>query len=302
MELKTLSSINPNDYALFYKLAKFSVLSQPTHVMLASPNGDKPLPQGKAPLSDGRNFEIVSTDTGELIIAFAELGGFKFNNNVWVCNETTREPVTVRPFVDYQDVYGKPVENSTGFFVFCDSVPIMAVQTQDWRCDSHTYGPRPFNDGVITDRPLIHSIDDVFIYEPILSASGIGHIVYTHLNLTPELDNTFINNAIIPSFGRTLSECLKLVWEWSKTVGDPWNCTDPIAVKAQQFMQVFGLEGPEWDEHWEQNQVPMQVSKYLSGDSNARVRPDGVLPMSDKIQQFVERHSAHADIQKVLDL
>jgi hypothetical protein len=219
------------------------------------------------------------------------------------------EIVNVSPLERVLDIYDKPVDTDYGVFYFANSETVLAPEI-DWRCDNGKFGPTSFR-----KTSFVKQLPQIIVYEPVLSVNGIGHIIYLQM-IEGETDNNLanghLNEDVIPVTGRTFWEALKIVREWSIVHQEPFNNTDAISFKALQFMQE--LQFSDEEESAIDSQVSMQIAKYLMGDTNARQRPDGVLPMSADIKSIVLKrlascslsaleyiHSGIGDIEELLE-
>jgi hypothetical protein len=150
----------------------------------------------------------------------------------------------------------------------------------DWRCDNGKFGPRSFHPVTIID-----DLPQIVMYEPVLSVNGVGHIIYIEGVGKQTLANHHINEDSHPVTGRTLWESLKLIREWAIVNEDPFNNTEAVAHKAHQFIRELKLTEQEITVI--DQQIPMQIANYLTGNTNARQRPDGVLPITDDVKHLL---------------
>jgi hypothetical protein len=150
----------------------------------------------------------------------------------------------------------------------------------DWRCDNGKFGPRSFHPVTIID-----DLPQIVMYEPVLSVNGVGHIIYIEGVGKQTLANHHINEDSHPVTGRTLWESLKLIREWSIVNKEPFNNTEAVAHKASQFIKELQLSDAELAVI--DQQIPMQIANYLTGSTNARQRPDGVLPITDDVKAIL---------------
>jgi hypothetical protein len=180
------------------------------------------------------------------------------------------------------DVYDKPSDSEYGTFIFCSSLPIEGA---DWRCDQSMYGPRPFKGEQVSQ--VINSLDEIVFYESFLNVNGAGHIIYIETRTKTEFANEKLNNSVVPVTGRTLQECLRLVYEWSVLADEPFNSTDDAAVSASKFIKSLKLTQDEV--HAIEALPQMQVSKFISGSETARLRDMEIPELSDDIADIVFR-------------
>ena len=211
--------------------------------------------------------------------------GWKFPTNiasmhnlVAVYGQIT-ENINLLPLERAIDIYDRPVDAEFGVFTFTNSDMILAPNL-DWRCDNGKFGPRSFHPVTIID-----DLPQIVMYEPILSINGVGHIIYIEGIGKQTLANHHINEDSHPVTGRTLWESLKLIREWSIVNKEPFNNTEAIAYKASQFIKELGFTDAELGII--DQQIPMQIANYLTGSTNARQRPNGVLPITDDVKDLL---------------
>jgi hypothetical protein len=224
--------------------------------------------------------DAFSMPNGAIIIAWkAPLNIAPMHNLVAVDGQTI-ENINLVPLERVIDIYDRPVDAQVGTFIFTNS-DIIIAPGMDWRCDNGKYGPAPFHQGI----RIIDKFSDITVYEPVLSINGVGHIIYLEGVAKQELAEDHLNNDLIPSIGRTFWETLKLIREWAIVNKEPFNNTEPVAHKAFQFIKELQLSDAELAVI--DQQIPMQIANYLTGSTNARQRPDGVLPITDDVKDLL---------------
>ena len=217
---------------------------------------------------------------GAIIIAWGyPLQVLPMHNLVVIHGQVT-ENVNLMQLERVIDIYNRPVDAQVGTFIFTNS-DIIIAPGMDWRCDNGKYGPAPFHQGI----RIIDKFSDITVYEPVLSINGVGHIIYLEGVAKQELAEDHLNNDLIPSIGRTFWETLKLIREWAIVNKEPFNNTEPVAHKAFQFIKELQLSDAELAVI--DQQIPMQIANYLTGSTNARQRPDGVLPITDDVKNLL---------------
>lgn len=191
------------------------------------------------------------------------------------------------------DIYDKPVDSSSGTFNFTKS---RAINDADWRCDKGYYGAGPFAGEV--SAPVISSLDEVIFYESFLSVAGAGHLIYLESNSRQELAVEKLNNSVIPITGRTLQEVLRLIYEWSVLAVEPFNSQDDAAISAKAYLDALHLTEEELALIKEL--PPMQVSNFLSGSTEARVRPNNIPALSDDISEILFKRMASSSLSFIV--
>ena len=223
--------------------------------------------------------DAFSMPNGAIIIGWkAPLNIGPMHNLVAVHGQTT-ENINLVPLERVIDIYDRPVDAQVGVFTFTNSDMILAPNL-DWRCDNGKFGPRSFHPVTIID-----DLPQIVMYEPVLSVNGVGHIIYIEGVGKQTLANHHINEDSHPVTGRTLWESLKLIREWAIVNEDPFNNTEAVAHKAHQFIRELKLTEQEITVI--DQQIPMQIANYLTGNTNARQRPDGVLPITDDVKHLL---------------
>lgn len=232
--------------------------------------------------------QIYEMDNGHLMVAIAHPLKYSANNCLVAKQGEIEEIVNLVAWERLVDFYDTDIENTDqGFFAFCDSQALFDPDVE-WRCDNTMYGPHTF---VREDGRIVPTINKIRAYETIMSAHGIGYLIYLHLHDDTEIREKYKNNSEVPCVGLTISESFKLLHEWSEVSKEPFNSKQDIAVKASQFLDVFGFT-PDLVE----NQVDMQVANYLKGSQQARLRPDDVAPNNPELIEFVKKRMASSSV------
>lgn len=221
-----------------------------------------------------------SMPNGRIIIAWSNpINMAQFYNFVAVSNGI-REIISVNSIERVIEIYNKQSNSNFGLFSFANS-NIVLQPNVDWRCDTGKYGP-----GMFPPAPAqVVDPQSIVLFEPILSITGVAHLLYIEYTANPSVGDNHLNNAEKPTMGRSFWECLKLVREWSIVNSEPFNNNELIAQKANEFINGFNFSNEELiiiDA-----QVPMQISKYILGDENARQRPNDIFEMNDDIRNIL---------------
>lgn len=191
------------------------------------------------------------------------------------------------------DIYDRPVDADSGTFIFC---PSNVIPSGDWRCDQSMYGPKKF-DNETTGR-VIEDIGQIVYYEPFMSVNGVGHIMYLESTNKHTLANEKLNNSVVPVTGRTLQECLRLIYEWSVLAKEPFNSTEEAPVTALKFVESYGFTQTELETI--ESLTPMQVSKFLAGSETARVRDMDIQPLSEDVAEIVFKRLAASTLSFIV--
>jgi len=217
---------------------------------------------------------------GRIIIAWKDPLHFAPMHNFIARNGSVDEVINSAVLERIIDIYNKPVNSSSGMFIFSNSEPVVDSNTE-WRCDSTRFGPSRFPDALRVDVQL----SDIVVYEPIFSINGVGHIIYIESKSHQSIAQGYMSNGSIPTSGRTIWEVLKLINEWSIVNQEPFNNNEDIAKKAYNFIK--GLKLSEEELEIINSQVPMQISNYILGNQNARQRPENILEINESIKKIV---------------
>jgi hypothetical protein len=223
--------------------------------------------------------DAFSMPNGRILIAWKDPLKIGPMHNLSVISGTTVENVNLVPLERVIDIYDRPVDAQTGTFIFTNSDMILAP-SQDWRCDNGKFGPKPFQDVKIIDQ-----LSEILVYEPVLSANGVGHLIYIEGVAKQDVANQELSHGEMPTTGRTLWETLKLIREWAIVNQPPFNNTEAVSYKAKTFIDELKLT--EAEQAVIDQQIPMQIANYLMGNTNARQRPDGVLPITNDVKQLL---------------
>ena len=223
--------------------------------------------------------DVFAMPNGAIIIGWKAPLNIAPMHNLVVVSGTTVENINLVPLERVIDIYDRPIDAQVGVFTFTNSDMILAPNL-DWRCDNGKFGPRSFHPVTIID-----DLPQIVVYEPVLSINSVGHIIYIEGVGKQTLANHHINEDSHPVTGRTLWETLKLIREWAIVNKEPFNNTEPVAHKASQFIKELQLSDVELAVI--DQQIPMQIANYLTGSTNARHRPDGILPITDDVKDLL---------------
>ena len=191
------------------------------------------------------------------------------------------------------DLYDRPVDATSGTFNFTQS---RVIDGADWRCDNGYYGPSMFAGEL--ENPVISNIGEIVAFEPFLGIAGVGHIIYLESTNKHELAVEKLNNSVVPITGRTFQEVLRLIYEWSVLANEPFNSLDDAAVTAKNYMEALRFSEDEIDLIKEL--TPMQISKFISGSTEARVRPDNITPLSAGIADILFKRMASSSLSFII--
>lgn len=223
--------------------------------------------------------DAFSMQDGSIVIAWKHALKLSPMHNLVAVSGQTTENINLIPLERVIDIYDRPVDAQVGVFSFTNSDMILAPNL-DWRCDNGKFGPRSFHPITIMD-----DLPQIVVYEPVLSVNGIGHIIYVEGVGKQTLAEHHLNEDTHPVTGRTLWETLKLIREWSIVNQEPFNNAEAVAYKAFQFIKEMKFTDAELSVI--DQQTSMQIANYLMGHTNARQRPEGVLPITDDVKNLL---------------
>ena len=285
MQEFTLDKIN--NYKMFYILKKLNVES-----------GKIVLSHQQSLINDVVNteyYDLYKTQTGKVIVAFKEAFQNNFNYNYVASNGLVEEVVPCQSYERIMQYYRVgPEPQSRGGFAWSNSEINKHSTHVDWRCDNQKYGPMPFADVTAKRDVLFQSAGEIEIYETILNVVGVGHLIYVKRTGDIDSRSTIFNGAPTPFATHTLSEAIKLILEWASVATPEWKNLEPIAQKARQFVNKLGLNN-----ELVIGQPDMQVYEYIKGNEQARLRPNGVQPMTEKLDKFIQNNISYMTFSKL---
>lgn len=234
-------------------------------------------PSGEIPIDTLMPFLMPN---GKILLAWNDLLPTSSMHNFIARSNDVSEIVNLSPLEKIIDIYDRPADSADGVFSFSNSKEIIAPGT-DWRCDNGIYGPRPFNQNMM----IINQLSDIEIFETVLSINGVSHISYLQVKNKTNLADEYFQNGEIPNVGRTFWEILKIIREWAIVNEEPFNNNEEISVKAKKMIDALNLSQEELG--FIDEQTPMQVANYISGNLNARQRPEGISDINDNIKRIL---------------
>lgn len=251
----------------------------------------RPTAAGPEPYVDCNAYRMRD---GSVLLGFPNAFKTVFAQGLAVIGDGTTEYVTTQAYERVEHLLTiAPPNDNLGTFVFTDSQPVPS--TLDWRCDVAYYGPMPFPD---FNGERINPTEDksvLVVFEPIISVSGLAHLVYLRRDNFEEGRNNYLNNSLTPFTTATMGECFKLIHEWSLVAQEPFNNTEDVAQSARQFCQIVGitdeLVAPYPD---------MQIANFLSGAENARVRPESIVAPTNELISFVRERMSSLSLSRII--
>lgn len=232
---------------------------------------------------------------GRVVIGFDNAIEAQAQNGIVAIGDGTTEYVSTQPYERIKHLCEiAPPNDNLGTFTFVDSQPVIQ-ENLDWRCDSGRYGPNPYPD---LNGEYINPIETNSVlleYEPIFSVPGIAHLIYLRRTNFETERNEFLNNAITQMATATLPEMFVLLNEWAQVSEPPFNNGELISQDAKDFLAAIKFNPALID-----GLPPMQISKFICGDNNARQRPAEPQPVSQQLFWFVKSKVSHLSLAGLL--
>lgn len=232
---------------------------------------------------------------GRVVIGFDNAIEAQSQNGIVAIGEGTTEYISTQPYERIKHLCEiAPPNDNLGTFTFVDSQPVIE-ENLDWRCDSGRYGPSPYPDftgeyvNPVTEKSILLE------YEPILSVPGIAHLIYLRRSNFEEERHQFLNNATTQMATATLPEMFVLLNEWAQVTEEPFSNSELIAIDAKNFLNAV-----HFDESFINGYPPMQITKFIVGDDQARQRPETPLPINNVLQLFIKTRSSHLSLSSLL--
>lgn len=252
----------------------------------------RPTPSGISPYIKASAYRMFN---GRVLLGFDDIIDAQLQNGLVAVNGGVTEYVSTQPYERIKHLCEiTPPNDQFGTFTFVDSQPVISPD-KDWRCDNGRYGPSPYPDfnnnyvDPITEKSVLLE------YEPILSVPGVAHLIYLRRSNFEQERYEFVNNATTQMATATLPEMFVLLNEWSKVSQPPFENSEEIAQDAHQFLDLLSF-----DETLISGYPSMQISKFIMGDTNARLRPESPLPISQQLENFVRNRSSHISLASLL--
>jgi hypothetical protein len=278
-----------NDHKVFYMLDKISGDHESVFLFKETPSGRV----------EQTFFQAYKMRDNKVLIAFPKEPPPATDYNYIAVAENMEESINIQCYERIHNIYTKAPDNDKGVFVFCNSLPVVQ-DIETGRCDKDNYGPVSFTKDGSTPKPLMDDISKLITYEPILSINGVGHIIFFHMKDDAYLANLGVNNFEVPSVARTLMEVLKIMVEWTQVYEPPFNNREPIVENSIKFFEEVGTDN-NFIDHLKANQVDMQVVQFLAGNPNARVRPEGILPLTVEAENWLLPRLSFMTLSKLLE-
>jgi hypothetical protein len=237
--------------------------------------------------------DLFTMDDGRIIAAWGHpMQKLPNHNLIARCGET-RQIVNLNNVERILPHFDRPVTATNGAFLFTDSAPL---PNGDWRCDRGMYGPVPF---VVEQLPRVfNEVSELIVFEHLLTVNGVGSIIYIESRNETPRGTYLINNSVAPATTRTFQEMIRLVWEWAQLADYPFHSTDRTATQARLFLEWMQLS--DYQLEYIASMPDMQISRFLSGETDARRRPDDNPPMSPVIESLLFNRMAASSLSFIV--
>ena len=277
-----------NDHKVFYMLDKISGDHETVFLFKETPSGRV----------EKTFFQAYKMRDNKVLIAFPNDTVPATDYNYIAVADDVEESINIQCYEKIHSIYTKTPDNDKGVFAFANSLPVV-LDVETGRCDINNYGPINFTKDGLVAKPLVDDVSKLISYEPILSVNGVGHIIFLHMKDDADIAELVVNNFEIPTVARTFMEVLKVMTEWADVYEPPFNNREPVAENTIKFFETVGADN-NFINHVKSNQVDMQVVQFLLGNPNARVRPDGVLPLTAEVENWLLPRLSFMTLSKLL--
>ena len=158
-----------------------------------------------------------------------------------------------------------------GFFAVTGA-RIISGEDMSERCDFSNWGPvSPRNNTNLDTSSMgavfFSHVSEIEKFEIVYSCPPHGYIIY--LKLKDEQKNKDILSQDLPIAAASFGELIRLLIEWSTVAKPPFNNIDKCASIATEMLKDMNMTESVVN-HVLNTYPPMQISKYLMGDTSAR--------------------------------
>ena len=290
MELTDFTIDKIKDYKMWFMLQKLTAESP--YIVLSHHQSHL---NAEVPTDE---YGLFKLNNNKVLVGFAKSFQTSANYNYIASDGVTEEIVNLQIYERIDDHFRiGPDAQPGGGFAWSNSDVNKANPQIDWRCDNQKFGPVVFANVTEKREILFDTRDEIEVYETILNYNGVGHLIYVKKKGGVEGRDAVFNNAPTPFVTHSLAENIKLILEWASVATPLFENEEPIAIKARELVEKYGIT-----ESLVAGQPDMQIYKYLSGDDAARVRPEGVLPISEELEQFVKHNVCYITFSKLAQL
>lgn len=280
-----MRTVTPFDLSVLSTHRSFFVL---THIDANATNLDVVIdtPSGR---TSADFIDLYRMQNDMLVAAWKDPFKHTPHHNAIVTSSNGYEVVNLTQTERLLEFYNKPLNSRTGTFAFANSVVVVQPNT-NWRCDAGLYGTWNFRQ--VPD--FVENNNEIIFFENVLSLNGDSHLCYLEGKHKTAARDYEINHSFLPCAAATLQEILKLVDEWSIVADEPFNNQDIVSAKAKRFMTAMRWTDDELA--LIRSATPMQISRYLTSEPNARQRPSDVTALDTALTAAVFKRMAHGSL------
>jgi hypothetical protein len=161
------------------------------------------------------------------------------------------------------------------------------------RCDFNKYGPTAFYPAAQNKK-----IGKILQFRNLLSVTGVAHLIRIDVESMTAAYSDNVSNQSMNQTAQTLGGLIKQIDEWRQVCEEPWDNTEPIAIKAKSFLEDLKIS-QETIEEIISGQNDMRVFKYLQGDTNLNreLEETGFVP--DSFKRYLLDHYRYKSIKNL---
>ena len=157
------------------------------------------------------------------------------------------------------------------------------------RCDFNNWGPiAPQNNETDLNKSMgtvfFSSVEEIDKFEILYSLPPYGYIIY--LKLKDDEVNQKIKSQVRPIGANSFGELIRLMVEWSVVAKDPFNNLDKCSQISTSLLGDMNMPD-ELIQHILDVYPPMQISKYLMGNTNAQLQNEEAFLIDESLQDWL---------------
>jgi hypothetical protein len=197
-------------------------------------------------------------------------------------------------FVEYTSI------RNDGLFAIVGAKLINDSEAAD-RCDFNNWGPiAPRNNEDDLNKSLgtvlFSSLDEIDKFEILYALPPHGYIIY--LKLKDDETNKKIKSQELPFAANSFAELIRLMVEWSVVAKEPFNNTDKCGEISTALLDDMNMSN-ELVNHILDTYPPMQISKYLMGDENARLQNENTFDIDTMLKEWFLAEAVQPDYVEI---
>ena len=157
------------------------------------------------------------------------------------------------------------------------------------RCDFNNWGPiAPQNNETDLNKSMgtvfFSSVEEIDKFEILYSLPPYGYIIY--LKLKDDEVNQQIKSQALPFGANSFGELIRLMIEWSVVAKEPFNNMDKCSEISTALLEDMNMPD-ELIQHILDVYPPMQISKYLMGNTNAQLQNEEAFLIDESLQDWL---------------